>query len=297
MSLTTNLINYYRLNGSGSDNVGNNPLTPTAIGWSLQSGIIAQGAQLAGSGSILTGASNVNLRSKSAFSVSAWINTGNLTTIGNIANQWTSGAQALMICRINSATLEFFIANAVGDTGTNFISATGSILTTNKWYHAVFVYDGTLTGNTNRAKIYLNATQKTCTATGTIPAITTAATSAFNLGALVTASSNMTGFLDEVGVWDRALTGSEITTLYNSGFGLAYPFNGAIYPNLNTAQFCYWLLHGGYTRFTTARQNVINTVLTAGTNQTTVTEHQWQQFQMVTAPYYSIYLGQLQQQY
>ena len=32
------------------------------------------------------------------------------------------------------------------------------------------------------------------------------------------------GEADEVGVWDRALTQSEVTALYNSGNGLAYPF-------------------------------------------------------------------------
>jgi hypothetical protein len=32
------------------------------------------------------------------------------------------------------------------------------------------------------------------------------------------------GLLDEVGLWDRALSESEIRSLYNSGKGLAYPF-------------------------------------------------------------------------
>ncbi len=33
-------------------------------------------------------------------------------------------------------------------------------------------------------------------------------------------------YLDEVGIWNRSLTQTEITELYNSGIGLAYPFGG-----------------------------------------------------------------------
>jgi hypothetical protein len=32
------------------------------------------------------------------------------------------------------------------------------------------------------------------------------------------------GRIDEVGIWNRALTGSEVTSLYNSNLGYAYPF-------------------------------------------------------------------------
>jgi len=35
------------------------------------------------------------------------------------------------------------------------------------------------------------------------------------------------GSVDEIGIWDRALTSTEITQLYNSGEGLAYPFQEA----------------------------------------------------------------------
>jgi hypothetical protein len=33
------------------------------------------------------------------------------------------------------------------------------------------------------------------------------------------------GTLDEMGVWNRALTGAQITSLYNAGAGKTYPFN------------------------------------------------------------------------
>lgn len=39
-----------------------------------------------------------------------------------------------------------------------------------------------------------------------------------------------TGSIDEVGYWDRRLTGTEISTLYNGGAGLQYPFSIPVAP-------------------------------------------------------------------
>lgn len=39
-------------------------------------------------------------------------------------------------------------------------------------------------------------------------------------------NNSITGKLDEVVIWNRCLSGAEITSLYNSGTGLEYPFSG-----------------------------------------------------------------------
>jgi hypothetical protein len=33
------------------------------------------------------------------------------------------------------------------------------------------------------------------------------------------------GKIDELGLWDRLLTSNEISTIYNNGNGLSYPFS------------------------------------------------------------------------
>ena len=38
------------------------------------------------------------------------------------------------------------------------------------------------------------------------------------------------GLIDELGIWNRALSGGEIASLYNSGTGLAYPFSASFVP-------------------------------------------------------------------
>ena len=40
-------------------------------------------------------------------------------------------------------------------------------------------------------------------------------------------SAYFDGLVDECGIWSRALTTDEVTSLYNSGNGFTYPFIGA----------------------------------------------------------------------
>ena len=35
----------------------------------------------------------------------------------------------------------------------------------------------------------------------------------------------LAGSIDEAGIWSRALSGTEITELYNAGAGITYPFS------------------------------------------------------------------------
>jgi len=37
-------------------------------------------------------------------------------------------------------------------------------------------------------------------------------------------TADFDGLIDEVGIWSRALNSTEVSELYNSGSGLAYPF-------------------------------------------------------------------------
>jgi hypothetical protein len=45
------------------------------------------------------------------------------------------------------------------------------------------------------------------------------------------------GMLDEIGYWNRELSGSEVTSLYNGGVGLQYPFSGGATVNSNFLRF------------------------------------------------------------
>jgi hypothetical protein len=68
----------------------------------------------------------------------------------------------------------------------------------NNWHHLAFTWDGTT------LYVYIDGTKDAGTAYNTI----------FGQGSL-----------DEVGIWNRALTTTEVATLYNSGAGKTYPFS------------------------------------------------------------------------
>jgi hypothetical protein len=93
---------------------------------------------------------------------------------------------------------------------------TGWIPTDGTWYHVVYVMD---TSGTDTEYLYVNGSEvatnnDTRTHTG----------NNWIVGSESTGNRNFAGNLDELGFWNRALSSSEVSELYNSGDGLAYPF-------------------------------------------------------------------------
>jgi hypothetical protein len=66
------------------------------------------------------------------------------------------------------------------------------------------------------ATIYVNGSQIDSRGMG----ITTGTSSGGEIGARISPTEYFSGYIDEVGVWNRALSGSEVSQLYNSGNGL-----------------------------------------------------------------------------
>lgn len=97
-------------------------------------------------------------------------------------------------------------------------------LTTGTWYHIAYVYNGTtVQGYLNGVAIGAGVASSGNGSGGQ--------DDHFILGGVTDGSGGTNwapdGKLDEWGVWSRALSGSEITELYNSGNGLTYPFTTA----------------------------------------------------------------------
>jgi hypothetical protein len=103
-----------------------------------------------------------------------------------------------------------------------------SNITNNTWYHVVLVLD-----RTDKLKMYINGGLYPVTVGGTNNLIPYASTNyntthPFRIGSY-TSSDNTTpiiffnGKIDAFNAWNRVLTQSEITELYNSGNGKQYP--------------------------------------------------------------------------
>lgn len=94
-------------------------------------------------------------------------------------------------------------------------------LSVDTWYHVVFVNRG----NGQTLQMYVNGTDVSASAgtfTGTL--IESASTTCFG-NSYSGAASYLDGIIDSPGIWNRALTSGEVTTLYNAGNGKTHPFN------------------------------------------------------------------------
>jgi hypothetical protein len=91
-------------------------------------------------------------------------------------------------------------------------------LTDAQWNHVVVVFDGTLTGNENRLKIYVNGSALSLTAddcTGTIPTSTLTSSAAVTVGNSADKARAFKGVIDEVRIYSRSLSSTDVAELYN----------------------------------------------------------------------------------
>ena len=111
-----------------------------------------------------------------------------------------------------------FFALYDGDSTTapldDYLTGNNIIPDTSNWYHYVFTFDD------SNLTIYRNGSQVATTSYTASSTTTGNATNSLTLGKAPHTSANyLDGRLDDMGIWDRVLSTSEISELYNSGTG------------------------------------------------------------------------------
>lgn len=235
-TLTTSLVSYWELeeaSGTRMDSHGSNDLT--------DNNTVGQGTGIQGNCADLESAnseyldisdgsqSGLDLGGDMAFSF--WFNAESFpATSHGVISKWlnnTSTSSAYFVA-LGATYIELQLQNGTSttslDKATTFSTAT--------WYHVVINYDisaGTVEFFVNGSSIG--------TASGG-PASINNGNESFKIGVLRTGIWPFDGLIDEVGVWSKVLTSTEVTDLYNSGAGIPYDAGGVAPTLYNALALC-----------------------------------------------------------
>ena len=240
MALTDNLVSYWKLDessGNAADSHGSNTLVNTGV--TYVAALLNNGADFEAGDTqdklAIADASQSGLDFTTALSFSLWfkLESAPATQVAFINKHAGGGNEQYFLAYRTASTPNFRLS--VDKTGTGVVQdILGVNVTFNnaQWYHIVCTWDGA----TKTAKFYIDGSQSGTDQVGTLVDSLYDGASEFRIGGL--SADWFDGVVDEVGAWSRVLTGAEVTSLYNSGAPLAYPFTGGGAATNN------WLLMG-----------------------------------------------------
>ncbi len=187
---------------SGNGNTGTLTNGPTVV-----PGIIGQALNFDGVNDYVNVGNASGLNPSTAITLAGWIKIVDTTSQLPIVARWAASSFRYMIDVFNK-NARFFIRDSAGTQGL----VTGSTaLEPGTWYHVAGVYNGTT------MTLYVNAVSEGALS-GSIPASMDAGTAATLIGTKGDATTEyFNGPIDELRIYNRALSSSEITEIYNAG--------------------------------------------------------------------------------
>jgi len=224
MALIDDLVSYWTLDetsGTREDSHASNDLTDNnTVG--AATGVINDGAdfELANSEYLsITDATQSGLDFTGDLSMSCWVKiesapSGKYSIIEKILS---SDESYNINYRESSGKKLQFIATSGGSGATENVWTFAQDLGTGTFKHIVMTFDA----SASTVEFFVDGSS-IGTVTQTITSIYNG-TAPFTVGGRA-AGNFFDGIIDEMGVWSRVLTSDEVTELYNSGAGLAYPF-------------------------------------------------------------------------
>jgi hypothetical protein len=278
-TLTNGLVGYWPFCGNANDLSGNGnngtvngaTLTTDRFGVANQAYSFDQ-SQL--SHINIPHSATLNFQNNNRISISTWLKT-NITSPTNpvivyISKQENSGLNQIGFnCALDGSSNYLLIKNGISS-NQGWISSPSSTVLNSAWNHVLFVFD------TGIGYVYVNGTL-----IASIPNINSIIgdnLSSLQFGKPTWSSQNanaFTGQLDDIGIWNRALTQPEITQLYNAGQATySWSPGGAATPSITvtpaqtTSYTCTITMNGASTtQSQTITVNALPTV-NAGANQT-----------------------------
>ena len=156
----------------------------------------------------------LNFERTDSFSISAWVKRAGTGIDEAIVSKMLSfgSNRGYLLSFGNTNVVKFVLRNS--DTASNrlFVDSTLTITDTN-WHHILITYNGS--SNVSGIKIYIDGVSDTVTTSGTL-SLTTISSAPFNIGARNSDSLFANAEIDEVAVFNTALTELEVKKIYYS---------------------------------------------------------------------------------
>lgn len=221
-ALTDNLVSYWKLDessGNATDAHGSNTLTNNGT-TPYVAAKINNGADFGTpSDSRSLTSSSASLYVSDSFSFSFWVKAVSVDgTNPGLINRGRNSDGGYQIWRGQTGLVAIRYANS-SNTGNVLKAFATSISDGSNFKHIVIVFRVAA----GEVDMYIDGTLSE-TLTGFATTIRNAATGFEIMGNQSGDLGYGNGVMDEVGFWDKALTSTEVTSLYNGGAGLVYPF-------------------------------------------------------------------------
>lgn len=216
--LWNNLVAYFTGDNTPNDSKGTANGT-LVNGATYATGKINNALSFDGTNDYATFGNNIDLTGLAPFSFNFWVNPTAATANAVFFSKY-DGTKGYLIRKSANGN---YVNIAILSSGSNYISISSNsiVIPSNSYSMISLTYNGT--PNVSGFKIYVNATSDTLTSVYNTFTTSASNTSDFLMGCLTTNSYFYGGRIDEIGVWDRVITQTEVTELYNSGSGKQYP--------------------------------------------------------------------------
>lgn len=229
MALTDNLVAYWKLDessGDAADATGNGYTLTNRNTATFTTGKINNGASLSRASTQGFYNSSFGSGTRTAVSVSLWAKWSDSSDSYAVELTNTSSPYNQLSLKVNDnagAESAGYISALIYDGSSASLVSKANTYNDGSWHHIVYVLDG--------ATMYLYIDNVSKSGSSGSKAISNAQIA---LGyTKLNSVQFMDGMLDEVGVWSRALTSDEISSLYNGGSGLQYPFSTTSIKTIN----------------------------------------------------------------
>lgn len=230
MALTDNLTHYWKFDeasGNAADTVGSLTLTNNGTA-TFGAALINNGATLArASSQYFNTTTDVHGGALSAYSIQVWYKPTTAPTGADehyIQSMNDAPGYSNILYNINAGNLRVRFRQ-LDNVGAGVDISYTVTLSTSAYHHLVGTWNGTQT------EFFVDGVSR---GTASISTIETSGSQGFAFGATAGGTDYVNGNIDEIGFWTRALSGTEVTELYNGGMGLAYPFSVAATPRTRT---------------------------------------------------------------